>query len=204
MPVFLLSRRSMNTPIRLLSVNLAPASPLLIDGQSVLSGIRKRAVEGPVAVGALGLAGDEQADPSVHGGISKAVYAYPVLHYPFWQTVRAQARAAEPGAALPPGSMGENLTLEGFSEDKLWIGDRLRLPDCELAVSEPRFPCFKFNAVMGFNQASKLMAQSGYCGSYLAVIRPGTLAAGQEAELIPGPREVNLRELFLARMRKKG
>lgn len=193
----------MPTPIRLLSVNLASASPLPIDGKSVLSGIRKRAVDGPVAVQALGLAGDEQADPSVHGGISKAVYAYPWLHYPFWQTVRAQAKVAEPGAPLPPGAMGENLTLEGLSEDRLWIGDRLRLPDCELAVSEPRFPCFKFNAVMGFNQASKLMAQSGYCGSYLAVIRPGTLQAGQEAELIPGPREVNLRELFLARMRKK-
>ena len=73
-----------------------------------------------------------------------------------------------------------------------------------LAVSEPRQPCFKFNDVMGFPQASKLMAQSGYCGAYLGVIVPGQLAAGDEIALIPGPREVNLRELFMARMRKRG
>lgn len=185
------------------SVNVALASPLLIDGQSVLTGIRKQPVAMPVAVQPMGLAGDEQADLSVHGGLTKAVYAYPLAHYPFWQTVRAQARVAAPDAVLPPGAMGENLTIAGLLEDQLWIGDRLRLPGCELAVSEPRFPCFKFNAVMGFNQAAKLMTQSGYCGSYLAVIQPGQLQAGDEIELIPGPREVNIRELFRARMGRK-
>jgi MOSC domain-containing protein YiiM len=193
---------AMPTPLRVLSVNRALATPMLIDGKSVLTGIRKRAVDGTVDVKPLGLEGDEQADPSVHGGLAKAVYAYPHEHYAFWRTVRAQARAAAPGEALEPGAMGENLTIEGLLEDRLWIGDQLRLPDCVLAVSEPRFPCFKFNATMGFNQAAKLMAQSGYCGSYLAVITPGTIAAGQAIELVAGPREVNLRELFFARMAK--
>lgn len=187
--------------IKILSVNIARVQPLLIQGRPVATAIGKRPVQGPVAVGDLGLAGDEQADPSVHGGLSRAVYAYPVLHYPFWQTVRAQAKAAEPGAALPHGFMGENLTLDGIDESRLWIGDRLRLPGCELAVSEPRRPCFKFNAVMGFPQASKLMNQSGYCGAYLAVMVAGQVQAGDVAELIPGPREVNLRDLFVARQR---
>jgi len=97
--------------------------------------------------------------------------------------------------------MGENLTLEGLLEDRLWIGDRLKLPSCVLAVSEPRFPCFKFNASMGFAQASKLMVQSGYCGSYLFVVEAGEVSAGDPVELIAGPREVNLRELFQARAR---
>ncbi|HSW07583.1 MOSC domain-containing protein [Aquabacterium sp.] len=194
----------MSTTPRILSVNLAIASPLIIEGQSVMSGIRKQARSGPAEVQPLGLVGDEQADHTVHGGLSKAVYAYPVEHYPFWQTVRAQAGVAAADGALPPGAMGENLTISGLLEDQLWIGDRLRLPGCELAVSEPRFPCFKFNAVMGFNQAAKLMSQAGYCGAYLGVIRPGTLQAGDEIELIPGPREVNLRELFRARMGRKG
>lgn len=189
--------------IKILSVNIARAQLLLIQGRSVLSAIGKQPVAGPVAVGDLGLAGDEQADPSVHGGLSRAVYAYPVLHYAFWQTVRAQAKAAEPGAVIAHGFMGENLTLEGIDESRLWIGDRLRLPGCELAVSEPRRPCFKFNAVMGFPQASKLMNQSGYCGAYLAVMRAGQVQAGDEVELIPGPREVNLRDLFVARQRGK-
>ncbi len=193
----------MSAVLRVVSVNVALATPMLIDGQSVLTGIRKQALAAPVAVRPLGLEGDEQADLSVHGGLSKAVYAYPQEHYPFWQTVRAQARAAAPGAALAPGALGENLTISGLLEDQLWIGDRLRLPGCELAVSEPRYPCFKFNAVMGFNQAAKLMTQSGYCGSYLAVIQPGQVQAGDAFELIPGPREVNIRELFRARMGRK-
>jgi MOSC domain-containing protein YiiM len=186
--------------IQVLRVNTGNAVQRLIQGQPVLTAIHKHAQAGRVAVGPLGLAGDEQADLTVHGGLSKAVYAYPIAHYAFWQTVRAQARAAAPGEALPHGTLGENLTLDGVLEGQLWIGDRLRFADCVLAVSEPRQPCYKFNAVMGFAQASKLMAQSGYCGSYLAVIEPGSIGAGDTAELLPGPREVNLRELFLARM----
>jgi MOSC domain-containing protein YiiM len=193
----------MTASILIESVNCARIASLQIEGRRVASAIGKRRVDGEVAVLPLGLEGDDQADTSVHGGLSKAVYAYPSEHYGFWQGVRVQARVAQPGEALPHGFMGENLTLSGLLEAQLWVGDRLVLPGCVLAVSEPRKPCFKFNHVMGFNQASKLMAQSGYCGSYLAVIEPGTVQAGDEARLRPGPREVNLRELFMARMRGK-
>jgi len=186
--------------MRVMHVNRAEARDILIDGRRVMTAIGKRPVDGPVAVHRLGLEGDEQADLTVHGGIGKAVYAYPHEHYAFWQTVRAQARVSLWDEPLPPGALGENLTVEGLVEDRLWIGDRLRLPNCVLAVSEPRFPCFKFNAAMGFAQAAKLMTQSGYCGAYLAVIEPGSVAAGDAIELLPGPREVNLRELFRARM----
>ncbi len=185
--------------MQLLSLNLAPAETLLTAQGPVPSGIRKRAQTGPVAVRALGLAGDEQADPSVHGGLSKALYAYPQEHYAFWQTVSEQAQT---GQRLQPGAMGENLTLAGLLERQVWIGDVLRFADCELAVSEPRQPCFKFNATMGFKQASKMMAQSGYCGFYLAVRREGSLTAGEPFELIAGPREVGIGELFKSLMRR--
>jgi len=186
--------------LRLASVNVSLARPMRIGELEVMTGIGKRAVAGAVDVGPLGLAGDEQADLSVHGGPGKAVYAYPSEHYPFWQTVRAQARAAAWGEALEPGSLGENLTLSGLLEDQVWIGDVLRFERCELAVSEPRFPCFKFNAAMGFDQASKLMNANGWCGFYLAVRQPGVLEAGETFELVPGPREVGIAELFRARV----
>ncbi len=184
---------------RLTSVNVAPARLVEIKGRQVLTAIGKRPVDGPVAVRMLGLEGDEQADPSVHGGLAKAVYAYPSEHYPFWQTVRAQARVAPWDEALPPGALGENLTLAGLLETQAWIGDVLRFPDCELAVSEPRFPCFKFNAAMGFEQAAGLMQANAWCGFYLAVRVAGTLRAGDAFELVPGPREVGITELFRAR-----
>src|SRR5512134_115259 len=136
-------------PRRITSLNVATAQPVEIKGRKVMTAIGKRPVAGPVAVHALGLDGDEQADLSVHGGLSKAVYAYPSEHYPFWNTVRAQAQVALWDEALPYGALGENLTLAGVAENELWIGDVLRFPGCQLAVSEPRYPCFKFNAAMG-------------------------------------------------------
>lgn len=192
--------RRMNRRVR--HVNVSLARPLLVGRREVLSGIGKRPVEGPVDVRPLGLAGDEQADLTVHGGLSKAVYAYPSEHYPFWQTVRAQARVAPWDEAPPPGLAGENLTLAGLLEAEAYVGDVLRFPHCELAVSEPRYPCDKLNAAMGFPQAVKLMAANGWCGFYLAVRKPGRIAAGEAFELLPGPREVGIRELFEARMRR--
>lgn len=184
--------------MQLLSTNIAAAQDLEIQGRVVSTGICKRSVGGPVSVQPLGLAGDEQADRAVHGGLSKAVYAYPIEHYAFWQTVRAQARVAAWREPLPHGFMGENLTLQGLLEQQVCVGDVLRFANCELAVSEPRFPCFKFNAAMGFQQAAKLMVANAWCGFYLAVRVPGTLMAGERFELIPGPREVGITELFRA------
>ena len=115
---------------RLLSLNVARASAVAINGRRVMTAIGKRAVEGPRAVERLGIDGDEQADLSVHGGPAKAVYAYPSEHYAFWQTVRAQAGVALWDEPLPPGSLGENLTVAGVQENELWIGDVLRFPNC--------------------------------------------------------------------------
>ena len=185
---------------RLLSLNVARASPISIRGQEVMTAIGKRPVDGSRAVGLFGIDGDEQADLTVHGGPSKAVYAYPSEHYPFWQTVRAQAGAASWDTALAPGALGENLTVAGVVESEVFIGDVLNFPGCALAVSEPRFPCFKFNAAMGFKHAAKLMVQSAWCGWYLAVREPGMIAAGESFTIVPGPREVGIGELFRFRM----
>lgn len=187
--------------MKLLSVNCAQVGDLMVSGRRVKTAIGKRAVEGDVPLNALGLLGDEQADPRYHGGPQRAVYAYPSEHYPFWQTVRAQAQACLWDETLPPGFLGENLTIEGLQESEVWVGDELVFADARLVVTEPRQPCGKFNAVMGFAQASRLMLQSGWCGFYLAVKSPGSLRAGEPFEWIAGPREMRLSELF--RLRSK-
>jgi len=184
---------------RLESLNVAPAAPVSINGRRVMTAFGKRPVAGPRAVLRLGIEGDEQADLRVHGGPAKAVYAYPAVHYPFWRTVRAQAGVALWDEPLPAGALGENLTVEGPVESDLFIGDVLRFPGCALAVSEPRYPCFKFNAAMGFAHAAKLMVQSGWCGWYFSVRETGTIAAGDSFTIDPGPREVGIVELFRAR-----
>ncbi len=193
---------------KLLSVNVAQAAPMLIQGRQIMTGIRKRAVSTlgapqAVPVSPLGVQGDEQADPTVHGGLNKAVYAYPIEHYAVWQTLRAQAGQQGFDEPLPHGMLGENLTISGMLEADAFVGDVLKFPHCTLAISEPRQPCYKFEALMGFKQAVKMMAQSGYCGFYLAVRAPGTLSAGEAFELIPGPREVSIKELFDLAMRRR-
>ena len=187
---------------RVVSVNVARAREIEISGKPVLTAIGKRAVAERVQVRALGLDGDEQADLRVHGGPARAVYAYPSEHSRFWQTVRAQAGVAGWDDPLAPGALGENLTIADVVETDVYVGDVLRFPDCALAVSAPRLPCFKLNAAMGFPHAVKLMVESAWCGWYLAVREPGTIAAGDVFDVVAGPRQVNVWELFRARTGK--
>lgn len=196
---------------RLLAVCTGRAAALTIteygEPRTVVSGIVKTAIGSiesprPVPVGILGLEGDDQVDHLVHGGPDKAVYVYPVEHYPFWHTVRGQGGAPalddDPqrtaaamqltGAPLPPGMMGENLLVSGLPETEVWVGDRLRIGETELRVEKPRQPCYKLNARLGFKWATKMMQQSGYTGYYCSVVRIGRLAAGDAIELVRGPR----------------
>lgn len=187
---------------QLISIQVASAQRALISGRSVLTAIHKRPVKGAVDVMPLGVVGDEQADLFVHGGLDKAVYAYPSEHYAFWREARSAAGVSPMDDALPWGSMGENLSLSGLLEADVWIGDVLRFAGCALRVTQPREPCFKFNAAMGFNTASKRMAQKGCCGFYLAVQEPGQLTAGEVFELVPGSRHLGIPESFNAKMGK--
>jgi MOSC domain-containing protein YiiM len=187
---------------QLLSVQVGSARRIKIGERSILTAYAKQSVAQAVPVLPLGLMGDEQADLSVHGGLEKAVYAYPSEHYACWQAARREAGLADIDDSLPPGSLGENLTLQGLLETDVWAGDVLKFANCELRVTLPREPCYKFNAAMGFARASRLMAQSGFCGFYLAVQTPGTLRAGEPFDVIPGRRGVSIPTLFAARLAK--
>jgi MOSC domain-containing protein YiiM len=183
--------------MKVISVNLGRVDRLQVEQSGTLhriaSAIHKQAVAGSVEVRKLGLDGDEQADLTVHGGLDKAVYAYPVEHYAFWERQRAAALKRE--EALPFGAMGENLTLAGLLEQDLWVGDQLAIGSVVLAVTEPRRPCFKFAAKMGFSHAVKMMVQSGFTGFYLRVLQTGTLQNGDIVSLTPGPRIVALSQI---------
>jgi MOSC domain-containing protein YiiM len=183
--------------MKVVSVNVATVGHLFVQQSNavrrIATGIHKQPVQGPVLVKKLGFVGDDQADLSVHGGLNKAVYAYPSEHYAFWAAQRLAAfKRDEP---LPPGSMGENLTLQGVLESEVWIGDRLHIGAAVLEVSEPRQPCFKFNAKMGFSHAAKMMVQAGNSGFYLRVIESGAIQAGDVITLVAGPRETSIAQI---------
>lgn len=185
--------------MRLVSVQTGVARPLAVGGRRILSAIGKAPVNGPVTVGPLGLEGDEQADPSVHGGLDKAVYAYPVEHLPHWRDLRRERGVTLFDEPLPFGFVGENLSLEGLLEHQVWIGDELVFPGCVLRVTAPREPCAKFGAVTGLPDAGRRMVERASSGWYLAVAQPGTVEAGQPFTLRPGPRGLSVAEAFLAK-----
>jgi len=176
-----------------LGVQCAQAAPLELNGTTRLSGIRKRAVSGRCRVGPLGLEGDEQADLGIHGGLDKAVYAYPEEHADFW---RQRARDRGELDEIPAGRLGENLRIAGVLERDLYVGDEWHFPDCVLRVTQPRIPCAKLNAVLNDPRAARAMAQSAHCGTYLAVKVPGSVAVGETFELVTGPRQTPLLALF--------
>lgn len=186
----------------LVSIQTATCRRVKMGERTVLTAFGKQAVAGDIAVLPLGLLGDEQADLAVHGGLEKAVYAYPSEHYAFWKNARFEAGVCPLDDSLPYGGLGENLSLQGLLEADVWAGDVLKFANCELKVTVPREPCYKFNAAMGFGRASKLMAQSGFCGFYLSVLTPGTLRAGEAFELVPGRRSVSVVQMFDAKMSK--
>ena len=188
--------------MQLLHINLGTVRPLRVGERKLMSAIGKKPVAGPVAVGPLGLAGDEQADLSVHGGLDKAVYAFPLDHLTYWQQQRAAHGVSLFEETLSPGFVGENLSLAGLREDAVFIGDRLQFADCVLRVTQPREPCGKFNAVMGYSQAARDMVLSGHCGFYLAVERTGTLRPGESFTLLPGSRQMSITQALALKRHK--
>jgi MOSC domain-containing protein YiiM len=149
--------------MRVVSVNVGTPREIEWRGQLIETGIFKEPVEGRVAVKPLNLRGDRQADLTVHGGESKAVYAYPHEHYAFWK------RELDLTTQLSPGSFGENLTVTGFAEDDVRIGERWRIGTCELAVTEPRVPCFKLAAKFQRADMIRRFLASRRSGWYLRV-----------------------------------
>lgn len=153
------------------SVNVGLPRPLDVGRRTVLSGIVKAPVAGRVAVSPTNLDGDAQADLTVHGGVDKAVYAYPLEHYAHWRTALGRTD-------MEPGHFGENLTTEGLLEDEVRVGDVLRAGSALLEVSQPRVPCFKLAARMGDPGFARPFLRSGRVGFYLRVLEPGELGAG--------------------------
>ena len=187
---------------RLLSIQTGKVRPLRVGERTLMSAIGKSPADEAVTVGPLGLAGDEQADLSVHGGLSKAVYALPSEHLAWWQQQRQARGVTLFEETLAPGYLGENLSLQGLLEHEVFIGDILRFEEVTLRVTQPREPCSKFNAVMGYAQAAKDMVQSSRSGFYLAVDVAGLLRAGESFELLPGPRATSIAQALGHKARK--
>jgi MOSC domain-containing protein YiiM len=164
-------------PMHVVSVQVGKPRPVPWRGRTTLTAIFKEPVAGRVAVRRHNLAGDVQADLTVHGGKDKAVYAYPSEHYSWW-------REQLPEADFPPAAFGENLTTAGLIETEVRVGDEYRVGTARLVVTQPRLPCFKLGIRFGDQRMTRRFRESGRPGIYFAVAAEGDVAADDPIELV--------------------
>lgn len=163
--------------MKIISVNVARPRLVEWNDQIVSTGIYKMPVAGRVILRTLNLDGDQQADLTVHGGLTKAAYVYPAEHYSYW-------RDELPGTPLPWGMFGENFSTEGLNELAVNIGDRYRVGSAEVTVTEPRMPCYKLGIKFGRSDIIRKFLASARTGFYFSVQREGEVGSGDDIELI--------------------
>jgi MOSC domain-containing protein YiiM len=163
--------------MKVVSVNVGLPREVTWRGRRTTTAIYKYPLEGRVALRRLNLDGDRQADLSVHGGEHKAVYCYPLAHYEYW-------RGELPRRELPMGAFGENFTTDGVLEDSVHLGDRFAIGSAEVAVTQPRLPCYKLGIRFQTDDMVKRFFASRRTGFYLAVTREGEVGAEDEIKVI--------------------
>ncbi|WP_138493861.1 MOSC domain-containing protein [Paenibacillus pinistramenti] len=155
----------MSEQYRLQSLNIG--RPVLLQGHSkeVMSGFGKVPTEERIYLSAVNLEGDGQGDTVNHGGVDKAVCVYCYEHYPYWEK-RLNRK-------FPPGAFGENVTLEGLTEEDVRIGDIFEWGEAVVQVSQPRQPCYKIGVYHQLPEFTAYVEQTGYTGFYFRVLKPG-------------------------------
>jgi len=187
----------MRSDMKLISVNVGLPRIVMSNGEPVSTGIFKEPVAGRVVLRTLNLDGDRQADLSVHGGPSKAVYVYPSEHYGYW-------KRELPEMKLPWGMFGENFTTAGLFESELNIGDKFRVGSAVVMVTEPRMPCYKLGIKFGRPDIVKRFLASERTGFYFAVLQEGEVGVGDPIELIEeSKRNVRVSEITQLYTREK-
>lgn len=157
--------------MKIVSINVGLPQEVEYKGKLTSTGIFKSPIDGPVMMRSLNIDGDGQADLTVHGGVDKAVYAYPYEHYSFWRQ-----KTGRDDFTL--GQFGENLTTEGLLEDQVFIGDIFSIGQAVVQISQPRMPCFKLGIRMGDPQFPKYFVAAQRSGFYFRVLKEGEIDTG--------------------------
>ena len=183
--------------MHIVSLNTGRIREITQNGKVITTGIYKEPVSGALQVQELGIDGDQQANLKVHGGVDKALYAYPVEHYDYWKALLDKD-------ALPFGMFGENLTCSGYLESNVYVGDIFEAGTVQLQVTMPRQPCSKLNLKFGDNQMARKFLASGKSGFYLRVLKPGMIKAGDAfTRTTTSPHQFSINEFNLVFNKEK-
>lgn len=177
---------------RVIAVNVGSVREVDWQGRRIRTGIWKTPVVGrSVALRGVNLDGDDQADREVHGGPDKAVYAYALEDYAYWN----EREGIDTRAAV----FGENFTLQGVDLRAALVGERWRIGSAELEVAQPRLPCYKLGIRVGDATFPKRFQSAGRLGAYLRIVSEGDVTAGDEIEVTYRPsHHVTLGSMIVA------
>lgn len=167
--------------MRIVSVNVGKPQIIQFQGKELVTGIYKSPVSSSLYVSITQLDGDGQADLTVHGGVDKALCVYSEEHYAYWEELL--------GRKLEAGAFGENLTVRGFMETDVCIGDIYAIDDVIVQVSQPRQPCFKVGKRLEWAKTPLQMQETGFTGFYFRVLQEGYISKASQVKLIAKDKE---------------
>jgi MOSC domain-containing protein YiiM len=181
---------------RVVSINVGTPREVASGDTVVRTSIWKAPVSGRVAIRGVNVVGDDQSDRRVHGGERKAVYAYAAEDNAWW--------ADRLGREIPPGTFGENLTLEGADVTGARVGERWRVGTALLEVTQPRMPCYKLELKMGLPGFIESFLDGGRPGAYFRIVEAGEVAAGDAATRVSRPADApSMGEVMRAKRKAK-
>jgi len=173
----------------LLSVNVGMPQNVAWQGRTVCTGVWKHPVHGQRMVRRLNVDGDGQGDLAGHGGEHRAVFVYQMDSYRYWQ--RQLGRDD-----FTYGQFGENFTVDGLSDQEVFIGDRYRIGQALFEVTQPRVTCYRVGIRMNEPQMAALLVAHGRPGFYFRVLEEGEVAAGDEiVKVAAGPERMTVFEI---------
>ncbi|HUK59229.1 MAG TPA: MOSC and FAD-binding oxidoreductase domain-containing protein [Stellaceae bacterium] len=176
-------------PARLLSVNVGLPRDIAWRGKTVHTAVWKTPVQGRRMVRRLNIDGDGQGDLAGHGGEHRAVFVYQIESYRYWE--RELHRSD-----FTYGQFGENLTVDGLSDEEVCIGDRYRIGGALLEVTQPRVTCYRVGIRLDEPQMAALLVARGRPGFYFRVLEEGEIGAGDEiVRVAAGPERLSVSEI---------
>lgn len=166
--------------MKITSTNIAQAKSITWNNKQEKTGIFKEPTTEPIYLGKEDVKGDEVSNREVHGGEYKACYLFSLEQYPYWKNLY-------PNLDWKYGMFGENLTISGLDETNLIIGSIYEVGNALIEITQPREPCYKFGLKFGDQQVLKQFIEHGYPGTYVRVLKEGTVKKGDDLTLIKTP-----------------
>lgn len=183
--------------MKVVSLNVSKTIEVPWEGKMIQTGIYKKPVTRPLEIKGINVEGDDQGNRKTHGGIDRAVYAYPMEHYEYW-------RKQYPDKELPFGMFGENLTTTGLFEDKVHVGDIFKIGTAEIMAVQPRMPCYRLGIRFDDQEVIEKYVATDYCGIFFRIVKEGIIKQDDEIILIKkDPESLSILEIYYL-MQNKG